>query len=144
MGLRQYHHAMPNALPNRVPNAAEVAALGAQQTAELLQGYAQTVDTLKHQIEWFKRQLFGSKSERFAPLPQAQQMHLGQVLGQELPVLPEQHDGQAQVPAHTRRRPRGDFTDDSASAPFFDESKVPVETIEVPNPEAQALAPDQY
>jgi transposase len=132
------------ALPTRVPNAAEVAALGAQQTVELLQGYAQTIDTLKHQIEWFKRQLFGQKSERFAPQPDPQQMHLGQVLGQELPVSAVQPEAGQQVPAHTRRKPRSDFTDDSASAPFFDESKVPVETIEVPNPEAQALAPDQY
>jgi hypothetical protein len=50
---------MPITLPTRVPDAAEVAALGAQQTAELLNGYAQTIDTLRHQVEWFKRQLFG-------------------------------------------------------------------------------------
>jgi len=140
---------MPNALPTRVPNAAEVAVLGAQQIAELLQLQATTIATLseqlerfEQQIEWFKRQLFGSKSERFAPIPDPQQMHLGQVLGQELPVPPEQP--QAQVPAHTRRKPRSDFSDDSASAPFFDESKVPVQIIEVPNPEAQALLPEQY
>jgi transposase len=48
------------------------------------------------------------------------------------------------VPAHTRRKPKSDFTDDGTSAPFFDESKLPVQTIEVPNPEAQALAPEQY
>lgn len=134
---------MPIALPTRVPSVAEVAALGAQQTVELLNGYAQTIDALRHQIEWFKRQLFGQKSERVAPAPDPQQMHLGQVLGQELPVPAQQHTGQ-QVPAHTRRKPHSDFTDDSASAPFFDESKVPVQTIEVPNPEAQGLAPEQY
>jgi transposase len=134
---------MPIALPTRVPNVAEVAALGAQQTVELLNGYAQTIDALRHQIEWFKRQLFGQKSERVWPAPDPQQMHLGQVLGQELPVPAQQHTGQ-QVPAHTRRKPHSDFTDDSASAPFFDESKVPVQTIEVPNPEAQGLLPEQY
>lgn len=68
---------MPIALPTRVPNAAEVAALDAQQVAQMLQGYVQTIEALKHQIEWFKRQLFGQKSERFAAQPDPQQMHLG-------------------------------------------------------------------
>ncbi len=135
---------MPITLPTRVPNAAEVAALDAQQVAQMLQGYVQTIEALKHQIEWFKRQLFGQKSERFAAQPDPQQMHLGQVLGEVLPVMPEQPDSGNQVPAHTRRRPKSDFTDDSASAPFFDESKVPVQTIEVPNPETQGLGPEQY
>jgi hypothetical protein len=71
-------------------------------------------------------------------------MHLGQVLGEELPVPPEQPAGGSPVPAHTRRKPRGDFTDDAATATFFDETKVPVETIEVVNPEASELAPEQY
>lgn len=127
-------------LPTRVPNAGEVAALDAQQVAQLLQGQAALIDTLKHQLEWFKRQLFGHKSERFAPIPDPQQMHLGEVV----PQVPQQSETEQQVPAHTRRRPRSDFADEAPSAPFFDESKVPVETIEVPNPEAQGLASEQY
>jgi hypothetical protein len=47
------------------------------------------------------------------------------------------------VPTHTRRKPRSDFADDSCDAPFFDASKVPAQIIEVPNPEAQGLLPDQ-
>ena len=53
-------------------------------------------------------------------------------------------DGQQRVSSHTRRRPRGDMADDSASAPFFNDSKVPVLTIEVPNPQAKDLSPDQF
>src|SRR3954469_10414245 len=116
---------MAIASATRVPNAEEVTVLGAQHVAELLQGQAALIDTLKHQVEWFKRQLFGHKSERFAATPDPQQMHLGQVLGEELPTSPAPETEQ-QVPAHTRRKPRSDLTDDSASAPFFDESKVPV------------------
>ena len=71
-------------------------------------------------------------------------MHLGQVLGQELPVPPHDAGGHKQVSSHTRRRPKSDFADDAASAPFFDESKVPVHTIEVPNPEVNELGADQY
>jgi hypothetical protein len=102
-----------------------------------------TIQALQAQIEWFKRQIFGSKSERFAPEPDAQQMHLGQLLGEELPTAAAP-EATSEVPAHERRKPRRDFSDDSASAPFFDRSKVPVHTIEVPNPEVQGLQPDQY
>jgi transposase len=135
----------------RVLDAAEVAALDAQHVARMLVAkdtaidqLEQRVQTLQHQIEWFKRQLFGSKSERFAPLPDPQQMHLGQVLGQDLPVPSGDSAGEQQVPSHTRRKPRSDFADDSASAPFFDDSKVPVLTIEVSSPETKDLSPDQY
>src|SRR5438105_8513073 len=143
---------MPIAQFQRVLNAAEVAALDAQHVARMLVAkdasidqLQQQVQTLQHQVEWFRRQLFGSKSERFAPLPDPQQLHLGQVLGQDLPVPPSSEGGgEQQVPSHTRRRPRSDFADDSASVPFFDDSKVPVLTIEVPNPETKDLGPDQY
>ena len=140
---------MSIAQPQRVLNAAEVAALDAQHVARMLRGQGRrdrsaqaAVQTLQHQLEWFKRQLFGSKSERFAPMPDPQQLHLGQVLGQDLPVPPSANGGgEQQVPSHTRRKPRSDFADDSASAPFFDEGKVPVQTIEVPNPETQGPRP---
>ena len=142
---------MSNSAAPRVLNAADVAALDAQHLARMLlvkdleiDRLEQQVQTLQHQLEWFKRQLFGAKSERFAPLPDPQQMHLGQVLGQDLPVPPPGGAGEQQVPSHTRRRPRSDFADDSASVPFFDESKVPVLTIEVPNPETKDLGPEQY
>lgn len=86
---------MSIAQPQRVLDAAEVSALDAQHVARMLAAkdavidqHKQQVQSLQHQLEWFKRQLFGSKSERFAPLPDPQQMHLGQVLGQELPVPP--------------------------------------------------------
>jgi transposase len=134
---------MPGSIPHRVPDAAEVAALGTERVADLLRQQMSTIDELKRQVEWFKRQMFGRKSERFAPEPDAQQMHLGQVVG-ELPVPPAQPHAGSQVPAHRRRKPRNDFADDGVGASFFDETKVAVETIRLPNPEALGLAPDQY
>lgn len=138
---------MLNAMPTRVLTAAQAAALEPGAMAELLQARDATIaqlsaqiEGLKHQIEWFKRQLFGAKSERFAPVPDAMQMYLGELM---VPLVPEAAPEQ-EVPAHKRRKPRSDFSDDNASAPFFDEAKVPVQVIEVPNPEAQGLAPDQY
>src|SRR5690606_29024135 len=71
-------------------------------TAEVIVLRGQVAE-LKRQLEWFKRQLFGSKSERFAPAPNPLQMHLGQLLGEELPVPPPPAAGQ-RVPAHTRRK----------------------------------------
>src|SRR6059036_2808074 len=143
---------MSIAQPQRVLDAAEVAALDAQHVARMLLAKDAAIDqlklqnqTLQRQLEWFKRQLFVAKSERFAPMPDPHQMHLGQVLAQDLPVSPSSEgSGEQQVPSHTRRRPRSDFADDGASAPFFDDSKVPVLTIEVPNPETKDLGPDQY
>lgn len=102
------------------------------------------VAELKRQVAWYQRQIFGRKSERFASEPDAQQMHLGEVLGQDLAVPPTPVEQGTQVPAHKRRKPRSDLAGDGPAAPFFDESKVPVQTIEVACTEAQGLTPEQY
>jgi transposase len=127
--------------PTRVHDAAELARLDPERIAQLMRAYAHTIDALRHQLDWFKRQVFGSKSERFVPEPDAHQMHLGELL----PLQAQQPEAGSQVPAHTRRKHRRDFVeDDDRGAPFFDASKVPVQTIEVPNPEIKGLSPDQY
>jgi transposase len=130
---------MSMASPTRVPNAAEVAALGADDIETIWRGYAQTIDGLKAQVDWFNRQLFGRKSERFAAQPEPLQMHLGELM----PAAPADAQEEQKVPAHTRRKPKSDFADDAAQ-PFFDETKVPVQTIEVAAPEIAGLTPDEY
>jgi len=135
---------MSSAVLSRIPDAAEVAAMDAQQVLQLLRSQAAQIEALRAQIEWFKRQVFGQKSERYPVQPDAQQMHLGEYLGEMTPAAAAEPQAEQDVPAHKRRRSRSDFTDDSASVPFFDEAKVPVLSIEVPNPEVQDLAPDQY
>lgn len=141
--------AMPTT-STRMPDATQVAGLGPEDVAQLLREQAAVVDTLKQrnvelqrQVEWFKRQLFGRKSERFAPEPDPQQMHLGQVVG-ELPVPVEPPTGGSKVAAHTRGKARSDFAEDGPAAAFFDENRVPVEVIQVPSAAAQALTPEQY
>jgi transposase len=100
----------------------------------------QEIDSLKHQLAWFKRQVFGQKGERFAPEPDPSQMHLGEAF--PVPdVVPE--TGKA-VPAHTRRVPKTDLANTGESVPFFDESHVPIETIVVTSTEMKALKPDQF
>lgn len=123
--------------------AADAAVLDAQQLTALVQRQAQQIDALQHQLDWFKRQLFGRKSERFVPASDPQQMHLGQLLG-EVPATPAAEEPASEVGSHKRRKPRSDFADDGTPGSFFDESRVPVHTIELANPEAQALAPGQY
>jgi transposase len=48
------------------------------------------------------------------------------------------------VSEHTRRVQQKDDIGEAQSVPFFDETRVPVETITVPNPYTQGLAADQY
>lgn len=98
-------------------------------------------EAVKHQLEWFRRQLFGQKSERRRLEANPHQMNLG-----ELPV-PESAPAAAGKPiaAHTRRARSTDYAkSEDESALFFDEARVPVEIIAVPNPEAKGLDPDQY
>ena len=134
---------MSNVVLTRMPDAAELAAMDLQHVAQLLRSQAAScdalrneVETLRAQIEWFRRQIFGQKSERYAVQPDAQQMHLGELMPPPEVAPAAEQD----VPAHKRRRPGSDFSDDSASAPFFDEARVPVVTIDVPNPEVQGLS----
>ena len=112
-----------------------------QQKDVTIDSLQQQVDGLKHQLEWFKRQIFGAKSERFAPESDPNQLALGAVLAT---VEPQPIEPRQSVPAHTRRVPQHDAAHDAESLPFFDESRVPMHTIEVFEPEIAALDPDQY
>jgi transposase len=129
-----------------MPDAAELAGMDMQHVAQLLRSQAASndalrsqIEALRAQIEWFKRQIFGQKSERYAPQPDVQQMHLGELM----PVVAAAPEAEQDVPAHKRRRARSDFTDDATSVPFFDEARVPVVSIEVPNPEVQGLSAEE-
>lgn len=102
---------------------------------------AQIAD-LKRQLEWFRRQIFGPKSERLAVLEHAQQMNLGEGLSAAVPgTLPKT----GTVAAHTRRVPAREADEaEGHSAPFFDERRVPVETIELPDPQVKDLPSEDY
>jgi len=69
-------------------------------------------------------------------------MSLGDVLPPaEQPVVPEER----LVAAHKRRLPQQDAAvGEEESVPFFDEARVPIETIEVPDPQTQGLSEDDY
>jgi len=98
---------------------------------------------LTQQIEWFKRQIFGAKSERFTPLPDQHQMHFGELFG-EVDTPPQESADVKEVPAHKRRKHKTDFANDGNSGLFFDEAKVPVQTIAVESEQTKNLSADQY
>ena len=107
--------------------------LTAAQMSELIASQREQIAALTHQLEWFRRQLFGQKSERFVPEPNPAQMHLGEVL----PIPDDSRAKMKTIGAHTRRVATKDLADNAEEIPFFDESKVPVESITILPPEAK-------
>jgi transposase len=94
---------------------------------------AEQVQALQRQLDWFKRQLFGEKSERRLIEPSPDQLSLGEGLA----PTPEEAAGAAvpvhEVAAHTRRQAHAKPTEDNAGeAELFFDASVPVEVIELP------------
>ena len=114
--------------------------LTAAQWLEVVRSQATRIETLEHRLAWFERQLFGSKSERLSVVESPQQMALAEMLSGESKASPAKV---RTVAAHTRRVHEDDVGEPE-SVPFFDETRVPVETITVPNSKAQGLNADQY
>lgn len=89
------------------------------------------------QLRWFKKQLFGAKSERRIDLlPDASQLSLG---GVAAPSVAE--PATREVKGHTRRERVSD-REEGESGLRFDDS-VPIHRIEVPNPELEGVADDE-
>lgn len=99
------------------------------------------IDDLTHQLDWLKRQVFGTKSERRL-VDTSGQMSLGEVF--EAPAAQHAAEPLRPVAAHTRRAAPQAPDEGAEPLPFFDAARTPVEVIELPNPEVAALAPDQY
>jgi len=118
-----------------IPSEVEMASFSAPQFIALVQALTATIQSLEHRLAWFERNLFGTKSERLSLLENEKQLALGDVLAppeREAPVK------ERVVAEHTRReRQRDAATEESEAVPFFDESCVPVETIELPAPELE-------
>ena len=100
------------------------------------------VQSLQHRLAWFERQLFGSKSERLRVLENERQLSLGEIVSTPAPAAAAR---ERVVAAHTRRVAQRDAAavGEAESVPFFDETRVPIETIPVPAPELQEVPSDQ-
>jgi transposase len=118
----------------------ETASMSAAELAAVVRSQAEEIAALKHQLDWFRRQIFGQKSERFAPEADPSQMHLGETF----PVPAKPIEERKRVAAHTRCTAQHDGAESGEELPFFDESKVPVQTLTLVHADAQGLSPDQY
>ncbi|AOU99665.1 hypothetical protein BI364_10255 [Acidihalobacter yilgarnensis] len=93
---------------------------------------------MKHQLDWFKRQLFGAPGAAARSDPE---LYLGEMISPpSTPTAPPSRT----VTAHTRRVAQRDLTTDSEAVPFFDESRVPIQTIHVPDAATAGLTEDQF
>jgi len=130
---------MNSATETGVLSLDEAAAFGPQQIVNL----SRELVAARHQLDWFKRQLFGQKSERRIIDFSDGQMSLGEAINPEQTATPPSPVARP-VAAHTRRpaTKKPDTGDDSV--PFFDETRVPIEVIELTAPEAAGLAPEDY
>jgi transposase len=134
---------MNSAIPARVLSLDEAGAFSPQQIVDLARSQfnlSQEVEALKQQLDWFRRQLFAQKSERRIVEGGSGQMSLGEVIDQGEAAAPPERP----VAAHTRRAALRQPDTDEDRVPFFDESRVPIEVIELAAPEAQGLAPDDF
>jgi transposase len=134
---------VPNkAVQSEAPMSAEQLVVLVQKKDATIATLTHQVDGLKQQLEWLKRQMFGRKSERFVEAD-PRQLALGEMLlagAQNGVPVPRQA-----VAAHTRPVRQSDAAASEAeSLPFFDESRVTIETFEVYEPEIEALSPSEY
>jgi transposase len=98
---------------------------------------------LQRQNAWFKRQLFGRKSERRLRAPDPQQLALGLALSTpdpaETPPPPTET-----VKSYHRRAPFTLATAGPDESGLRFDASVPVEVIHVPSPEVADLPPEAY
>lgn len=115
-----------------------------KKQTHLIEQQAQQIKQLQQQLDWFKRQVFGEKTERRDFTDHLYQTTLADIL-QDLPALPAKPD----EPKHTITYQRGtakknvlaDAPDDAGLR--FDAS-VPVEEIHIPAPELLGADKDDY
>ena len=99
--------------------------------------------TLKRQVEWFQRQLFGRKSEKRLREPDPEQLTLAGMLTTPVPPAEQPPPLTETVNAYQRRfRLSGPELADESDLRFDD--SVPVQEIVLTNPEVADLPPDAY
>jgi transposase len=133
-------NAMPSASFSHSASLTETSSMSAAELSALVHSQAEKITALEHQLEWFRRQIFGQKSERFAPEADPSQMHLGESFAVP-PTIPQKLKP---IAGHTRRAALKDGAAQGDELPFFDESKVPVQTMTLVPADVEGLPEDQY
>jgi len=123
--------------------AGEASMIDPQQHAKLRADYDQLRDdyeAVKQELAWFKRQLFGRKSEKRL-LEHADQLDLGQLLGDAVP--PSEPEPTEKI-SYTRRKGKQRRDEDVTDSGLRFDERVPIETIELSAPQLQGADADQY
>ena len=94
--------------------------------------------SVEQQLRWFQKQLFGAKSERRIVEDESSQL----CLGESVAAASEITLATTSVRGHARRKHKS--TDESEEPGLRFDDSVPVQTIEIPNPELEGLAEDAY
>ncbi|NIR53080.1 MAG: IS66 family transposase [Phycisphaerae bacterium] len=103
----------------------------------------QKINELNHQLDWFKRQLFGTKSEKHRLEDNPYQTTIADLLT-DLPAPPKQHEEKKTV-TYQRGTAKKNALDNAQndSGLRFDDT-VPVEEIRVAAPELEGAGSDRY
>jgi transposase len=113
-----------------------------EEKAQKIVQQAQRIAELEQQNEWFKRQLFGRKSERrILGETDSRQYCLGEILeGEETPPPPTET-----IKSYQRRQRRKEPMEGGVleAGLRFDDS-VPIEEIEIPNPALEGIDSSLY
>lgn len=126
-------------LANPIPPSYEFVCAENAALKEIIAGLRSDIAHLKHQLDWFKRQLFGRKSEQRSLAPDAAQMDFGEQFADPasalLPVPTEEI-------LYTRRKARSPECVTDSGLRF--DASVPVEVIAVPAPELSGPDAHEY
>jgi transposase len=128
-------------LEERAARLSQADIIALLQRQEALQ--AQNAE-LQRQNEWFKRQLFGRKSERRLLTPDAHQLPLAGILPSREDPADKPPPPTEPVKAYQRRTRFSALPDADEDGGLRFAASVPVQVIAVPNPEVAMLAPEAY
>ena len=127
--------------------SAENEVFGETDPAVVIQSLQSALETaqaeiaaLKQQLEWFKRQLFGRKSEKRL-VDDPDQLDLGALLGE---TSPPAEPAPTEEITYRRRRPKQRSEDDVTESGLRFGPDVPIEVIELSAPQLEGPEADQY
>lgn len=143
MTCLRYDIDMQITAPSTSETGHNVTVLTPLEIANLLDTKDREIVHLRRQVAWFQRQIFGQKSERRLPEPEGVQGTLGEMFG----TIPDEQTPakKIRIAGHERvTKPSKPIDGDDESTLFFDESKVPVEIIDVQNSDIVGLDSSDY
>ena len=97
------------------------------------------LEEVEQQLRWFKKQLFGTKSERRILQADPSQLSLGEGLVEKAPI---EEEPATEVRGHARRKSSGKQAPEDPGLRFDD--SVPMETLITEDPETQGLNEDEF